>query len=65
MSKKPNECDMVVTLTVPYVPNCKESFLLNLPTYLTEYCFKAGLVIVDSVQMCDERYTEEREETDE
>jgi hypothetical protein len=62
---KPNECDMVVTLTIPYVPNCKESFLLNLPTYLTEDCFDEGLVIVESVQMCDERYTEEREEPDE
>ena len=62
---KPNECDMVVTLTIPCVPNCKESFLLNLPTYLTEDCFDEGLVIVESVQMCDERYTEEREEPDE
>lgn len=65
MSKKPNECDMVVTLTVPYVPNCKESFLLNLPTYLTEECFNADLVVVESIQMVNERYEEEREVTDE
>ena len=60
--KKPNECDMVVTLTVPYVPNCIESFKLNLPTYLTEDCFDEGLIVIESIQMVDERYVEEREE---
>ena len=62
---KLNECDMVVTLTVLYVPNCEESFLLNLPTYLTEDCFNEDLVVVESVQMVNQRYVEEREEENE
>ena len=62
---KLNECDMVVTLTVPCVPNCEESFLLNLPTYLTEDCFNEDLVVVESVQMVNQRYVEEREEENE
>lgn len=62
MSKENNECDMVVTLTIPYVPNCEESFLLNLPLYLTKGCFQDGLVNIDSVQMVNERYVEGRDE---
>jgi len=60
--KKPNECDMVVTLTIPYVPNCKKSFIDNLPSYLTKDLFKSDLVIIDNVQMCNERYVEEMED---
>ena len=55
---KDNECDMVVTPTIPFVPNSIEDFKLNLPNYLTEDCFVEGLVIVESIQMCDERYVE-------
>ena len=61
--KKPNECDMVVTLTIPFVPNCIESFRLNLGEYLSGGTrdLSEGLIVIESIQMCDERYVEERE----
>ena len=63
MKNKPNECDIVVKLTIPCVPNCKESFLLIISNYLSEDCFDEGLVMVDEIQMINEVYTEEREES--
>tara|TARA_Y100001938_G_scaffold42195_1_gene58128 strand:+ start:219 stop:419 length:201 start_codon:yes stop_codon:yes gene_type:complete len=62
MENKPNECDMVVTLTIPYVPNCKESFLLNISNYLTDDCFRDGLVYIGDVEMVNETYVEARDE---
>ena len=53
-----NECDMSlellvldkikVALCVPYVPNCKESFKLNIDTYLKDLTEKDYLVIWES-----------------
>ena len=62
MSKENNECDMVVTLTIPFVPNCEESFRANLGGYLNGRDLSEGLIIVESIQMVNERYVEERDE---
>ena len=65
MKKKPNECDMVVTLTIPFVPNCIDSFKLKLGEYLSGGTrdLSEGLIVLESIQMVNERYVEEGEES--
>ena len=47
---KNQECDMVITLTIPYVPNNVSDMKYNLPKYLTQDCFDKGLVIVENIK---------------
>ena len=56
--KKVNECDMFVSLkvdnqdvclSVTSVPNCKESFILNINTYLEDLTIDDDLIIWESI----------------
>jgi hypothetical protein len=90
--KKVNECDMFVSLkvdnqdvylSVTSVPNCKESFILNMDQYLEDLTIDDDLIIWESIILnkftivneikdknyklnklviCNERYTDFREE---
>ena len=50
---KNQECDMVVTLTIPYVANNVSYMKHNLPKYLTKDCFDKGLVIVENIKVME------------
>ena len=50
---KNQECDMVVTLTIPYVANNVSYMKHNLPKYLTQDCFNKGLVIVEDIKVME------------